>query len=50
MENFKEMQKKVMSELGKKSAKARKSGGHDSEYYRKLARKRWNKRPAIQEI
>lgn len=27
--------------MGKKSAEVRKAKGHDSEYYRKLAQKRW---------
>jgi hypothetical protein len=35
--------RQYMSQLGKKSAVKRQALGHDSEYYRSLARKRWAK-------
>lgn len=37
------MQSRLASLAGKKSAKARKNLGHNSEHYRNLAKKRWKK-------
>lgn len=39
--------RKVMSALGKISAKKRKKKGHNSEYYRQLVNKRWCKKKNV---
>lgn len=41
-----EIIKQYMSELGRKSAEARKKKGHDSKYYSEMSKKRWKKRRA----
>jgi|TARA_R100001530_G_scaffold2201_2_gene3670 hypothetical protein len=37
------MKNKAAQKLGQLSAKKRKEQGHDSEYYRQLVKKRWDK-------